>query len=197
MGEIHLFSFPTPQREVRAQSVTVWCHWRSMSHLREHLPSEQLRTQRLLGGSLTEQFLQPLHHPDEAAERRISLKLTLIHSLKNNKKTFLTAQPWCSLTDLDDFLYARRADHVGVWVEADLVHYGAVTLQDHESAIHHAPRPSLKAKTQCGCVNETLADKIQKGQSHRDGRRWQGFSTTNRLSYTNTDTIIQAASSNI
>lgn len=47
-------------------------------------------------------------------------------------------------------------------VEADLVHYGAVPLQDHESPVHHTARASLKGKTQCGFLNVIQADKIHK-----------------------------------
>lgn len=51
-----------------------------------------------------------------------------------------------SFTYLDDFLHTGGADHVCVRVEADLVDYGAVTLQDHESSVNNTTRASLKEK---------------------------------------------------
>lgn len=52
-----------------------------------------------------------------------------------------------SSTDLDDLLHARGADHVGLRVEANLVHDGAVALQDHEGTVDHAARASWKTQT--------------------------------------------------
>lgn len=53
-------------------------------------------------------------------------------------------------THLDDLLHARGADHVGVRVEANLVHDGAVALQDHESPVHHTTRASFTDKQNAG-----------------------------------------------
>lgn len=46
-------------------------------------------------------------------------------------------------------------------VEANLVHYGAVTLQDHESPVYHTTRASLKEEHDVGLFIVTLADKIR------------------------------------
>lgn len=70
----------------------------------------------------------------------------------------LQTQQRYSYTDLDDFLHARGADHVGVRVEADLVHYGAVTLQDHEGPVHHSTRASLKGAQDVRQFDGTAAD---------------------------------------
>ena len=48
------------------------------------------------------------------------------------------------LTHLDDFLHARGADHVGVRVEAHLVHDGPMALQDHERTVYHPACAPLK-----------------------------------------------------
>lgn len=58
-------------------------------------------------------------------------------------------------THLDDLLHARGADHVGVRVEANLVHDGAVALQDHESPVHHTTRASFTDKQNAGLLMVT------------------------------------------
>lgn len=68
--------------------------------------------------------------------------------------SFIKVRRWCSFTNLDDFLYAGGADHVGVRVEADLVHDGAVTLQDHECPVHHTA--SWKDEHVAGLFNVKL-----------------------------------------
>lgn len=73
--------------------------------------------------------------PDQRSENRITLRhpgLTGRHQAASH---------------LDDFLHPWRADHVGVRVEANLVHNGAVALQDHEGPVHHATRASFKRET--------------------------------------------------
>lgn len=47
-------------------------------------------------------------------------------------------------------------------VEANLVHYGAVTLQDHERPVYHTTRATLKEEHDMGLSNVTLADKLHK-----------------------------------
>lgn len=47
-------------------------------------------------------------------------------------------------------------------VEANLVHYGAVTLQDHESPVYHATGAPLNEEEDVGLFNVTQADKIHK-----------------------------------
>lgn len=64
--------------------------------------------------------------------------------------SFREKQLCCISTYLDDFLHARRADHVGVRVEANLVHYGAVTLQDHERPVYHTAGASFKGEHDVG-----------------------------------------------
>lgn len=62
-----------------------------------------------------------------------------ISPLVNNSSIF---------THLDDFFHTRGADHVCVRVEADLVDDGAVALEDHERAVHHAASCQAKRSQQ-------------------------------------------------
>lgn len=70
--DIHLFSFPTPQRDVAAQSVTVWCQRRSMSHLRARLLSEPWRAHT---------YIQSVHLRNNLSNHYIILMLQWIEEL--------------------------------------------------------------------------------------------------------------------
>lgn len=80
------------------------------------------------------------HRQRERTDQRSENRIALRHSGLTGR----TRGRHQAASHLDDFLHPRRADHVGVRVEANLVHNGAVALQDHEGPVHHATRASFK-----------------------------------------------------
>lgn len=106
------------------------------------------------------------HRQRERTDQRSENRIALQHSGQTGR----TRGRHQAASHLDDFLHPWRADHVGVRVEANLVHNGAVTLQDHEGPVHHTTRASFKREPWHRLLFfSTLI--AQRSESHEKGRK--------------------------